>query len=237
MKISSVEAYAVRIPRNRSKAERSAGSPTPLETRLGQYAWSTVFPTLYAADFETALIKVALDDGTAGWGEAQAPLAPEVACTIVRLLLAPVLVGAEFAGAVSEIEALWDKMYATMRVRGQTGGFMLDAISGIDIALWDLAGKMQGRPVSALISHRRLGATPAYLSGVAGRTVEERVEHAAMWQVEGFTTFKLFYDCGRDEFLSTVKAMRERLGSDEDRGRRAVASHAGECCSLRTRTR
>jgi galactonate dehydratase len=182
--------------------------------RSGQYAWSTVFPTLYAADFETALIKVMLDDGTTGWGEAQAPLAPEVACTIAHLLLAPVLVGAEFAGEVSEIEALWDKMYATMRVRGQTGGFMLDAISGIDIALWDLAGKMQGLPVSALISKCRLGAMPAYLSGVAGKTVEERVEHAVVWQAEGFTTFKLFYDCGRDEFLGAVKAMRSRLGSN-----------------------
>ena len=47
---------------------------------------------------------------------------------------------------------MWDRLYATMRVRGQTGGFMLDAISGVDIALWDLAGKAQGLSFHELMS-------------------------------------------------------------------------------------
>src|SRR5437588_1163928 len=130
MKISAIEAFPVRLPREREKAVRTAGSPTAL-MGSGDYRWSAVFPTLYAVNFETALIKITLDNGLPGWGEAQAPLAPEVACTIIDLLLKPILLEANFDGSVREIEGLWDQMYSTMRVRGHTGGFMLDAISGV----------------------------------------------------------------------------------------------------------
>ncbi len=215
MKIIRIEAIPVRIPRDRGRAERTAGSPTPLDELDGPYRWSTVFPALYSVDFETALVRITLDDGTIGWGEAQAPLAPEVACTIVSLLLKPVLQGGEFDGSVECIESWWDRMYSTMRVRGQTGGFMLDAISGVDLALWDLAGKMRGEPVSALIpGSRRRTEVAAYISGVAGASIEARVEAALGWRAQGFTAFKLFYDCGREEFLATFRALREGLPDD-----------------------
>ena len=203
------------VPRDRDRAERTAGSPTPLDNQEGSYRWSTVFPALYSVDFETALVRVKLDDGTVGWGEAQAPLAPEVACTIIDLLLRPVVRGSEFDGSLESIESLWDRMYSTMRVRGQTGGFMLDAISGVDLALWDLAGKMRGQPVCSLIpgSCRRTEVA-AYVSGIPGAAVATRVENAlALWE-EGFRTFKLFYDCGRQEFLDTFSALRHSLTED-----------------------
>src|SRR5207249_3559294 len=146
MKISAIEAIPVRLPREREKAVRTAGSPTELVEGTSDYRWSAVFPVLYAVHFETALVKVSLDSGLIGWGEAQAPLAPEVACAIVDRLLSPVLRNSEFDGSIGNIQILWDRMYATMRVRGQTGGFMLDAIRGVDLALWDLAGKIQEKP-------------------------------------------------------------------------------------------
>ena len=142
MKIARVEAFAIRLPRDREQARRTAGSPTVLAEGTSNYRWSAVFPALYPIHFETALVKITTCDGLVGWGEAQAPLAPEVACTIIRTLLAPVLQEAEFEPTPEAIADLWSRMYSTMRVRGQTGGFMLDAISGIDIALWDLAGKL-----------------------------------------------------------------------------------------------
>src|SRR4051812_19978529 len=152
MKIASVEAIPVRLPRNRDQARRTAGSPTSLQAGSGHYRWSTTVSALYSVWFETALIKVTTADGLTGWGEAQAPLAPEVACTIVDHLLRPVLIDIEFNPDPAGIAAVWDQMYSTMRVRGQTGGFMLDAISGIDIALWDLAGKTRGVAVCKLMS-------------------------------------------------------------------------------------
>ena len=94
-----------------------------------------------------------------GWGEAQAPVAPEVACAVVNHILAPILrKAASSNGSIEEIEALWWKMYSAMRVRGQTGGFMLDGIAGVDLALWDLAGKLAKVPVSALIGGGGNGA-------------------------------------------------------------------------------
>ena len=156
-----------------------------------------------------------MDDGLVGWGEAQAPLAPEVACEIVRLLLRPAVVGAQFGGGIGEIRALWDRMYSTMRVRGQTGGFMLDAISGVDIALWDLAGKMSGLPVSRLIAGERArDAVPAYWSGLAGATIDAKVAQAReAWQ-QGFRTFKLFYDSDPDAFFACLGALRAALGAE-----------------------
>ena len=215
LKISTVEALPVRIPRDREQARSTAGSPTPLENHEGPYRWSSVFPALYSVDFETALVRVTLDDGTIGWGEAQAPLAPEVACAIIDRLLWPVLRGAEMDGSIECIAALWDRMYSTMRVRGQTGGFMLDAISGVDLALWDLAGKMRGQPVCSLIPDSICRAeVAAYLSGVPGANVEARVQHAIARHDEGFRTFKLFYDCSRQEFLDTLSTLRRSLPQD-----------------------
>jgi D-galactarolactone cycloisomerase len=215
LKVAAVDAIPVHIPRDREQAQRTAGSPTPLDGETGPYRWSTVFPALYSVDFETALVRVRLDDGTVGWGEAQAPLAPEVACTIIDLLLKPVVRGSEFDGSLESIEALWDRMYSTMRVRGQTGGFMLDAISGIDLALWDLAGKLQNRPVSALIpGSRRRAEVTAYVSGLPGATIDARVRNALEWRDQGFRMFKLFLDCGRREFLDTFAALRGSLTAD-----------------------
>lgn len=215
MKIADVEGIPVRLPRDRGPAEHTAGSPTPLHNKEGRYRWSTVFPALYSLDFETALVRVTLNDGTVGWGEAQAPLAPEVACCIIDRLLRPVLIGEDFDGSIDRIESLWDRMYSTMRVRGQTGGFMLDAISGVDLALWDLAGKMREAPVSSLIPGS-VGRTHvrAYVSGVPGISIADRVKNAEAFLHDGFRSLKLFYDCGRDEFLDTLRAVREHLPED-----------------------
>jgi D-galactarolactone cycloisomerase len=213
VKIRAIEAIPVRIPRERATSVGTAGSPTGLDATPGDYRWSAVFPVLYAVNFETALVRVTLDDGRVGWGEAQAPLAPEVACTIVERLLAPVLVNTGFDGTIENIQILWDRMYATMRVRGQTGGFMLDAISGIDLALWDLAGKIQEKPVAALIpGSLKRTRVPAYHSGVPGRSVAQRIEYSRARCAEGFGAFKLFYDSGREEFLHVLSELRLALG-------------------------
>lgn len=214
MKIRSVEAVPVRLPRERGQAVRTAGSPTPLDNTPGDYRWSSVFPALYSIHFETALVKITLDDGSVGWGEAQAPLAPEVACSIVTLLLAPVLTAQDFEPDGAGIQRLWDTMYATMRVRGQTGGFMLDAISGVDLALWDLAGKLQGKPVWAMIADTagRPDVT-AYHSGIPGHGVAPRLEYARERQAEGFSAFKIFYDCPSDELFATISEFRDEFGA------------------------
>ena len=89
-------------------------------------------------------------------------------------------------------------MYSTMRVRGQTGGFMLDAISGVDIALWDLAGKIAGKPLCELLSKSPKSLVPAYLSGVPD------MEYARRYRGEGFSICKLYYDTEWNEILTMM---------------------------------
>src|SRR5882724_4502819 len=185
MRIESVDAFAVRLPRDHDAALGSAGSPARLEGE-GEYRWASSYPCLYSTLIETALIRVRLDNGIQGWGEAQAPLAPEVACTIVERILRPAIAGEEFEPAPDAIARLWDRMYSTMRVRGQTGGFMLDAISGVDLALWDAAGKYLNRTVSAMLDGKRQHV-PAYLSGIPG----DRWPEAESWCQSGVNAVKI----------------------------------------------
>ncbi len=191
MRLRSVESRAIRLPRDIGAATGRAGSPTTLGAGESSYRWSTVFPCLYSTDFETALVRIETTDGVVGWGEAQAPLAPEVACSIVDRLLKPILENQEFQPDAEGIAAWWDRMYSAMRVRGQNGGFMIDAISAVDIALWDLAGKFAGKPVCELLSATPKRKIPAYYSGLPAAG---RAEAAARAIGDGFDKFKLFFD-------------------------------------------
>lgn len=208
MKIAKVEAFPIRLPRQQEQVVRTAGSPTPLAAGPSDYRWSTTVTALYSKNFETALVKLTTTDGEIGWGEAQAPLAPQIACTIIELLLKPVIEGVELTGDPAQIGDLWDLMYATMRVRGQTGGFMLDAIAGIDIALWDLLGKFHNKPVAALLSAAPKSKIPAYYSGIPGETIEARRDSVAQAQAQGFTIFKLFHNSTEAELFETLDAIQ-----------------------------
>ncbi len=213
MKIATIEAIPVRMARDLDAATGTAGSPNLLLGE-GDYRWSSDYPCLYPTHIETALVRVTLDSGLVGWGEAQAPLAPEVACMIVEKLLRPAIEGDAFEGAREDIERLWSRMYAAMRVRGQTGGFMLDAISGVDLALWDLAGKIAGKPVAALLSESPRKTVPAYLSGVAGATLHDKIHYADRFHQDGFRIFKIYHGSDWGAILDQVDALHDRLSGD-----------------------
>lgn len=212
-RIQSVEAIPVRLPRDLEEATGTAGSPSVLRTGVADYRWSASVPAIYSRHFETALVKVTLDNGMTGWGEAQAPLAPQVACSIVDRLLAPMLVGSEFQPEPRLIEKMWHNLYGSMRVRGHTGGFMLDAISGVDLALWDLAGQMRRQPVSVLIAGAlRRAKVPAYLSGLPSGSFAERCRFARDYQAQGFGCFKIFHEAAEGELFQLLDELRNALG-------------------------
>ncbi len=211
-RIERVEAIPVSVARDREAARGTAGSPTELGARAGKYQWSKTVATVYSDRLETTLVKVTLDNGLIGWGESQAPVAPRVSAVIIEDILAGVLTGEAFDGSRQRVEELWDRMYQTMRVRGQTGGFMLDAISGIDLALWDLAGKLAGLPVCQLIAGDRAASrVPAYLSGLAG---DDRVAFAKQHFDAGFRVYKIFFDAGHDALLQLLDDLRAALGPE-----------------------
>jgi D-galactarolactone cycloisomerase len=198
MKIKSIQ--AIPFHHHREAPTGTAGTPAKLLPTSSIYRWAEHYPVIYSSRFETAIIRVELDSGEIGWGESQAPVAPEVACAVVNHILAPVLENTPFDGTIDEIQSLWWKMYSTMRVRGQTGGFMLDGIAGVDLALWDLAGKIAKLPVSALLGSNR-NRVPAYLSGLPGDTT-------------GFSHVKVFHDSTVENLLRTLDTLSMNVAVD-----------------------
>lgn len=208
MNIARVEAYAVRISRDLGRAYGTAGSPARLlnvEAIESEYRWAENFRTIYSTDFRTTVLRIDTDDGLVGWGEAQSPVAPEVSKTIINSLLAPLILGQPVAP-----EVLWSRMYSAMRVRGHSGGFLLDAISGVDIALWDLLGKATGQPVCRLLGGPFAASLPSYVSGLAGNNESEKVAYAVDQAQQGASMFKLFLDATQDECVQLIGRIRER---------------------------
>ena len=172
MKIAEIRAHAVKIPRDLAGSTGTAGSPARLSGAgsASEYRWADTYRTVYSQSIETVLVRVETDEGVVGWGESQAPVAPEITATVVNSLLGPLLIGADALAP----EALWDRMYAAMRVRGHTGSFLVDAIAGIDTAVWDICGKVVGQPVYRLLGGPVRKELRCYISGLAGATLEAR---------------------------------------------------------------
>lgn len=207
MKITRVLAFAIKIPRDLTAARGTAGSPAPLVESANDYRWATNYQTLYSTKIETALIKIETDAGIIGWGESQSPVAPEVVRTIVETILAPILTGEDPMAH----ERLWARMYNSMRVRGHTTSFLLDAIAGIDTALWDIKGKALNTRVCDLLGGPFADQLPAYVSGLSGADHAARIEQAASYHERGFKAFKLFMDAEPEETLRLADGLRERL--------------------------
>ena len=203
MKIAKAEVIPVRIRRD----EAYLGS-LPAGADPAGYFIRPPYRALYSTYFETAFVKLTTDDGLVGWGEALAPVAPEVVQVIVEQLLAPVLVGS----SPLDGDVLWSAMYDLMRERGYYGGFMLDAISACDIALWDLRGKMLAQPVFRLLGGAYRERIPCYVSGLPRPTAAERVELALSYVEKGFDGFKLAAGHGVRADVRSVQALRDALG-------------------------
>ena len=129
-----------------------------------------------AASFDTALVSVETDQGLTGWGEAKvaAGSAGHYAgvCALINREFAPLLVGRD----PRQINRTWDALYSGTRghfalARGHVfpiigrRGLNISAISGIDIALWDILGQWLQVPVHQLLGGKRLDRMPAYASG------------------------------------------------------------------------
>jgi len=91
---------------------------------------------------------------------------------------------------------------------------MLDAIAGIDAALWDIRGKALKVRVCDLLGGPFCEELPAYISGLSGADDETRISQAERYQARGFSAFKLFMDGEPDALLRLYDGAREKLGSN-----------------------
>ncbi len=205
MSISKVEAIPVRIKRDEAYLGNLPSGAAPQA-----YFTRPPYRALYSAYFETAFIKITTADGVIGWGEALAPVAPEVVCAIVEQLLAPVLIGRDPLDG----NVLWNVMYDLMRERGYYGGFMLDAISACDTALWDLRGKLLNQPIYKLLGGAYRERVPCYVSGLPKPRAEERAQLALSYVEQGFSAFKLAAGNGPRADAESVRSLRAALGAE-----------------------
>jgi D-galactarolactone cycloisomerase len=234
MKIARVESFRLAAQRD---YEGGAGLRAPLPDQgapdrgrppLALHRNAGRHLCVYPARAEALLVRIVAEDGLVGWGEAHAPPIPRVAQTLIADLLAPLLVGRDPLAT----DAIWDALYALMRLRGYGSGVMLEALAGVDIALWDLAGKALGQPVYRLLGGPYRTRIPCYLSGIPGATVEERVARAEEAVGLGFTALKTSVGRGPlDEDLDGVEALVEAV-----RGRAEVLVDAHGVYDARTAT-
>jgi L-alanine-DL-glutamate epimerase-like enolase superfamily enzyme len=161
------------------------------------------------------IIKVHTDEGLVGVGEVS-PMNAHVTHSIVEQALAPLLVGEE----ATDIERLWRRLYTKPYKLGP-GGAQLNAIAGIDIALWDLLGKAAGLPVYKLLGGRYRQSMKVYASSMSRRmTPEQEAERALSFKEKGFHGYKIhsstpwMHDDGFDRTIATVTAVRGSVGGD-----------------------
>ena len=138
------------------------------------------------------VILVHTDEGITGIGEVDS--APEAVAALVRApgshaiaqSLRELLIGED----PLDVERLWDKMYRGVIFVGRRG-IAIHAISGIDIALWDIKGKALGKPVCELLGTVKHDRIRAYASRLMPDTTEEVTEAVSALREQGFTAVKL----------------------------------------------
>lgn len=178
---------------------------SPLETPFA-------FSQGWVANRSATLIEICTDTGLVGWGEAfcQGLETPQIAAASIEHCFAPMLVGAN----PLDTEKLWFEMYHRSRDFGRKGAVMA-AISGIDIALWDIAGQAYGQPVWQLLGGAFRRDIEPYATGFyrikgqgeAGRLAEEAVMHFE----NGFRYMKVKLGFGVADDIAVMQAIMKKI--------------------------
>lgn len=160
--------------------------------------------------FYTTLVRITTDDGITGIGECTVRMSPRTTQSIVEDLLAPVLIGED----PLDTEGLWQKMFRTMRGRGHSRGFFLEAISGVDMALWDILGRRYQLPIGKLMGGMGRTEVPAYASSVMLDTTSVMVDRAVRLVESGFRAIKVKTGLGPEQDKENMRRIRQAVGWD-----------------------
>jgi D-arabinonate dehydratase/D-galactarolactone cycloisomerase len=157
----------------------------------------------------STVVTIATDDGTQGIGEAWGLPVPGATASIIRDFLAPMLVGR----SLGEHRAFWSMMIDYLARLGHTRGCMLEALSGIDIALWDLRARLAGRPLCECLGaplHSRIEtyASPVLFKATPGESAAAALDFAA----QGFRAIKVKAGRGPSTDAAHLAAVRDACG-------------------------
>jgi L-alanine-DL-glutamate epimerase-like enolase superfamily enzyme len=213
--ITGVQTLVIRAPRDGSPAAGPI-AVNPLGTTTGgPGAWNRLdlaSPSRFNGVEQAVLVRITTNQGLIGWGECHAPAAPRMHATIIQDLFRPQLLGQD----ARQVEALWHRLYASERVRGYSTGAHLEALAGIDLALWDILGKFTGVPVSRLLGGTFRDRIPTYATLSGTYTSRDKgqpvVDRARAMVASGFTALKLALRQGpASDELATVKVIADAV--------------------------
>jgi L-alanine-DL-glutamate epimerase-like enolase superfamily enzyme len=194
LRITAIRAQAISFSRTPTTLNANLVSPFshfPDHAERGRAWWGPAVLTLVEVETDAGITGI----GTAGGFTGSA--AP-----IVTDHLAPLLVGTD----PFDVELNWSRMYRGT-VRYGRRGVAIAAISGIDIACWDIMGKALGVPVYELLGGRTKPAVDAYVSRLyALRDLEELADEARAWKAAGFTMMKQRFGFGPADGIAGMKA-------------------------------
>jgi L-alanine-DL-glutamate epimerase-like enolase superfamily enzyme len=185
MKIVSIETLPIALP------YESGAAPLPLGGRP-------------RTKMESLLIKVTTDDGLVGWGDAFGVNIWPVTRLLFDRLVTPLCIGQD---PLSRVE-LMDRLARTLYHFGRSGPLQY-ALSGMDIALWDIAGKAANLPVHALIGPLRTPTVPVYASLLPYRDAALAARYAARAVDQGYRYVKL-----HERDVASVRETRAAIGPE-----------------------
>ena len=186
MKIRAIETIVLRIP-------YTSGGPSDTEVWGGK-AWQTA---------DVLLVRISTDAGITGWGEAFGYNVIPATKVAIDQILAPMCIGRDALA----IESLTQELQQKLHIFGRSGPIIF-GLSGIDIALWDIAGKVARQPLHQLLGGGK-PQVPCYASMIRytdPKLVATNVERALS---EGFRHIKL-----HEIEVAPTRAAREAAGED-----------------------
>ena len=186
MLITDVRAHHIRIPYDAGVASFRQGASA-----------------ITALDM--VLVEVSTDAGLTGWGDAFAYVCPRTTRTAVEEMIAPQAKGQEVPDAAG-IPVFMEQIQRNLHLFGRYGITMF-AISGLDIALWDLAAKVKGVPLHRLIGDAKRARIPAYASLLRIGTPELVANECLMARRLGYGAIKL-----HETTAPAVFAARDAIG-------------------------
>ena len=160
--------------------------------------------------------EITADEGTVGIGNAA--LAPSLVKKAIDEHYSSLVVGED----PFDYAYIWEKMYRRTHAWGRKGIGMV-AISAIDIAIWDLIGKLSKKPVFKLLGGRTKEKIPVYYSKLYAGTIKDMQDEASEALKSGYTAFKTRFGYGPKDGMSGIRenlkrvaAVREVIGYDHD---------------------
>lgn len=187
MLITDVRAHHIRIPYDAGVASFKQGASA-------------------IAALDIVVVEVSTDTGLTGWGDAFGYVCPKTTCAAIDEMIAPQARGLEVPDA-ARIPAFMESIQRNLHLFGRYGITMF-AISGLDIALWDLAARVQGVPLHRLIGEGKRARIPAYASLLRIGTPELIANECQTALRRGYTAIKL-----HETTIPAVFAARRAIGA------------------------